>query len=102
MASLNEQQKEEIKARIAAFSFSGFKAKLSSDICRYVGSLVGRDFKAVAQVAPFILAPYMKENEKKVWLSLSKVNYSTKKNKKKMSFKCTCIHFCAGVQNGIL
>ena len=92
MASLNEQQKEEIKARIAAFSFSGFKAKLSSDICRYVGSLVGRDFKAVAQVAPFILAPYMKENEKKVWLSLSKVSYSTKKVLKKYmyTFLCRC------------
>ena len=74
MASLNEWQKGEIRARIAAFLFSGFKVKLSSDICRYVGSLVGRDFKAVAQMAPFVLTPYMDDNEKKVWLSLSKVS----------------------------
>ena len=51
--------------------------KLTSDIlCHYVGSLVGRDFKIVAQVAPFILAPYMDVNEKDVWLSLSKVGLS--------------------------
>ena len=41
-----------------------------------MGSLVGRDFKMVAQVAPFILAPYMDVNDKDVWLSLSKVKLS--------------------------
>ena len=50
--------------RIASFSFSGFKSKLASDICRYTGSLVGRDFKVVAQIAPFILLPYVEDKEK--------------------------------------
>lgn len=76
MARLNDRQKKEIGARIKAFSFSGFKTKLTSDICHYVGSLAGRDFKMVAQVAPFILAPYMDGNEKDVWMSLSKVGFS--------------------------
>lgn len=76
MARLSAKQKTEIGARIKAFSFSGFKSKLTSDICHYVGSLVGRDFKMVAQVAPFILAPYFDVEEKKVWLSLSKVRFS--------------------------
>ena len=76
MARLSNRQKKAIGARIKAFSFSGFKTKLTSDICHYVGSLVGRDFKMVAQVAPFILAPYMDVNEKDVWLSLSKVKLS--------------------------
>ena len=49
---------------------------IAGHICHYVGSLVGRDFKMVAQVAPFILAPYMDVNEKDVWLSLSKVGLS--------------------------
>ena len=65
MARLNDRQK--IGARIKAFSFSSFKNKLTSDICHYVRSLAGRDFKMVAQVAPFILAPYMDVNEKDVW-----------------------------------
>ena len=31
MARLGDQQKKEIHARIVAFSFSGFKSKLTSD-----------------------------------------------------------------------
>ena len=41
-----------------------------------MGSLVGRDFKMVAQVAPFVLVPYFDVNEMEVWLSLSKVRLS--------------------------
>ena len=76
MARLSARQKMEIGARIKALSFLGFKSKLTSDMCHYVGSLVGCDFKMVAQVAPFVLAPYFDVNEKEVWLSLSKVRLS--------------------------
>ena len=40
---------------------------------RYVGSLVGRDFKAFAQLALFVIGPYLNEFEVKAWLFLSKV-----------------------------
>ena len=39
----------------------------------YVGSLVGRDFKAFAQLALFVIGPYVNEFEVKAWLFLSKV-----------------------------
>ena len=71
-------QKDEIRSRIASFSFSGFKSKLASDICRYTGSLVGQDFKIVAEIAPFILLPYVEDKEKPIWLALSKVHYTEK------------------------
>ena len=34
---------------------------------------MGRDFKSLAQMAPFVLMPYIDEKEKPVWLALSKV-----------------------------
>ena len=40
-------------------------------------SFIGRDFKALAQIALFLLTLYMTEQEKVVWLSLSKVHMHT-------------------------
>ena len=45
--------------------------------CRYTGSLVGRDFKVVAQITPFILLPCVEDKEP-IWLALSKVHYTAK------------------------
>ena len=42
-------------------------------MCWYTGSLVDRDFKSLAQVAPFVLVPYIDEKDKPMWLALSKV-----------------------------
>ena len=78
MSKLSPQKKDEIRSRITSFSFSGFKSKLASDICHYTGSLVGRDFKIVAQIAPFILLPCVEDKEKPIWLALSKVHYTEK------------------------
>ena len=72
-SKLTVQQKNEVRARIASFPSSGLQYKVTSDVCRYTGSLVGRDFKSLAQMAPFVLIPYVDENEKGVWLALSKV-----------------------------
>ena len=57
----------ELLARIRAFNFSGFRAKLVGNV-RYHQSFVGRDYKAWAQMAPFVLFPYVAEN--KLWLAL--------------------------------
>lgn len=67
-------QKEELRARILAFSFSGCDARFSRDMTRYYKSFVGRDFKLVAQLAIPLLSPYMDHVEKEVWLKLSKVS----------------------------
>ena len=45
MSKLTPQKKEDIRARIIAFSYTGFKARLSTDIFKYTGSLVGRDLR---------------------------------------------------------
>ena len=46
--------------------------------CCYTRSLVGQDFKVVAQIAPFILLPYVEDKEKTIWIALSKVHYTVK------------------------
>ena len=61
-------------ARILAFDFSGFMMELSSKVCRHSRSFVGRDLKLLAQVALFIIGPYLESpDEVEVWLALSKV-----------------------------
>ena len=66
-------QKAEILARIRAFNFSGFRVKLVGNVIQYHQSFVGRDYKAWAQMAPFIIFPYLNEDDKTLWLALSKV-----------------------------
>lgn len=59
MGRLTSARKEEIQAKIA-LTFSGFEINLGYNLCRYFRSLVSRDFKALAQIALFLLTPYMK------------------------------------------
>lgn len=73
LPTLSTKEKQEIMARIKAFSYSGFRVKLAGNLVRYYQSFVGRDFKAWAQMAPFIIGPYLREGQKEVWLALSKV-----------------------------
>ena len=56
-------QKEEILARIRAFNFSGFRVKLVGNVIQYHQSFVGRDYKAWAQMAPFVIFPYLNEDK---------------------------------------
>lgn len=71
--TLSSRQKDEILSRIRAFNFSGFSVKLHGNVIRHHQSFVGRDYKAWAQMAPFVIFPYLTEGDKMVWLSLSKV-----------------------------
>eukprot|EP00731_Ephydatia_muelleri_P034559 Em0065g20a len=73
MPTLSKVQKEEVLARVKAFSTSGFKVRMYGNVCHYYQSFVGRYFKAWAQMAVFILSPYLDDAQKKVLLSLSKV-----------------------------
>ena len=70
---LSKKQKDEVLARIRAFNFSGFRVKLHGNVIRHHQSFVGRDYKAWAQMAPFIIFPYLTNGIQMVWLSLSKV-----------------------------
>eukprot|EP00731_Ephydatia_muelleri_P005893 Em0003g141a len=66
-------QKREILARVRAFNTSGFRVKMYGNVCQYYQSFLGRDFKAWAQMAIFILKPYLNEGQAAVWLSFSKL-----------------------------
>lgn len=73
---LSKEQKEEILSRMRAFNYSGFNVKVLGNICFYYQSFVGRDFKAWAQMALFIMGPYLSDGEKTTWLALSKAHIS--------------------------
>ena len=93
MNQLSPRAKEEISAWIADFLFSALPSRLSTSICRYTcsginlfpiievilqcyryyGSFQGRDYKLLAQIAPFRLWDYLDPLQKDVWLTLSKV-----------------------------
>lgn len=71
--TLSKRQKDEVLARIRAFSFSGFCVKLFGNVIQHHRSFVGRDYKAWAQMSLFIVYPYLSSGDKSVWLALSKV-----------------------------
>ncbi len=73
MAGLSPKQKKEVLARMRAFHYSGFVGKVLGNVVYYHKSFVGRDYKAWAQMALFIIGPYLSENNRAVWLGLSKV-----------------------------
>ncbi len=71
---LSPTQKRQVLAKMSAFNYSGFKGKVIGNLISYHKSFVGRDYKAWAQMALFIIWPYLDVGEKKIWLSLSKVH----------------------------
>ena len=73
MPQLSARQKVEILARLRAFCSSGLKMKLYGKVCSYYQSFIGRDFKAWAQMAIFVMGPYLNEGQLKVLLSFTKV-----------------------------
>ena len=73
MSSRNEQEKKQILARMSGFNYSGFSTKVYGNVCYYYQSFVGRDFKGWMQMSLFIISPYLTDEQKKVWLLLSKV-----------------------------
>ena len=85
MNRVSANDKREIAGRITCFPKSGMPTSLSGGITRYHGSCVGRDFKALAQMAPFVLWNYLEENERMIWLNLSKV-IKIKKNASKLNW----------------
>ena len=73
MAKLSQKERAELSARISAFSTSGRIKKMFTDIAKHYKSFIGRDFKEFAQLALFVLSPFLSSSEKEVWLALSKV-----------------------------
>ena len=61
MNTLSGQQKEEVLARMAAFDYWGFDGKVLGNVVYHHMSFVGRDYKAWAQLALFIIGPYLSD-----------------------------------------
>lgn len=74
MAKLNTDRKEKFKALISAFDYSGFDCRIVGNICYHYRSFVGRDYKALAQMAPFIVTHFVTKDEMRIWLCLSKAS----------------------------
>ena len=74
MAKLSKKQCTQLSALLSAFPSSGFTSRISRNIAKYFKSFVGRDFKALAQMALFVLSSFLAPAEIEVWLALSKVS----------------------------
>ena len=74
MDKLRPDDKRAIAAKIAGFPSSGIQGRVAGSITKYHKSCVGRDFKALAQMAVFVLWDNLNDSEKQIWLLLSKVN----------------------------
>lgn len=75
MNRLSPQEQREVEAKLEAFPSSGLPAKLSpgSIIFNY-RSLLGRDYKLIAQVCLYTFWDHFTQAEREVWKNLSKVH----------------------------
>ena len=64
MRRVSTKQKKEIAAKIASFPKSGISSALSPGIVHHHQSFVGKDFKALAEMVPFVLWSYLSEKKK--------------------------------------
>lgn len=68
-------KKEELATRLNSVSVSGLGLSPlpGKTMVQHSGSLVGRDFRAIAQVAPFVLHGMVKPECYATWISLSRL-----------------------------
>ena len=76
MTKINARQKSELRALVEAFDHSGFDTRIVGNICYHHRSYVGWDYKAFAQMAPFIVSRFVSSIEIRMWVSLSEVRKS--------------------------
>ncbi|KAJ2927773.1 hypothetical protein H1R20_g9317, partial [Candolleomyces eurysporus] len=70
-----ESKKELLATRLSCLDVSrlGISPLAGHTLVQYSGSLVGHDFRAIAQVAPFVLKDLVTPECYKTWISLSKL-----------------------------
>lgn len=75
VSRLTSTQKDELKTRLSSLDVSGLPtAKLRGNTyVQYAGSLVGRDFRIVLQVAPSVLQGLIPDAHYRGWLALCKL-----------------------------
>jgi hypothetical protein len=74
MERLSLAERREVEAKLEAFPRSGLPAYPSPrSICNNFKSLLGRDYKLLAQVGLFIFWEHFTPAEREIWKELSKV-----------------------------
>ncbi|KAF7320450.1 hypothetical protein MKEN_00829900 [Mycena kentingensis (nom. inval.)] len=75
VARLKDSEKKILETRLSSFDVSGLGISPlpGHTLVRYAGSLVGRDFRAIVQVAPFVLQGLLSEERIAAWVALSRV-----------------------------
>lgn len=73
ISSLNKSEKSKFLALVNAFDYTGLDVKITGNIIYHHKSFVGRDYKAWAQMALFVVSHFIPEAQKNMWLYLSKV-----------------------------
>ncbi|KAF8824027.1 hypothetical protein HHX47_DHR9000094 [Lentinula edodes] len=70
---LDDHQKETLKHRLSSLDVSsmGLSPLAGETLVKYARSLTGRDFRAIAQVAPFVLYDLLPAECYEAWLALS-------------------------------
>ncbi|KAF7965797.1 hypothetical protein HWV62_41769 [Athelia sp. TMB] len=71
----NDVKKELLMTRLSSFDVSGLGISplAGYTLVRYSGSLTGRDFRAIAQVAPFVAYDMVSKDCLATWVALSKL-----------------------------
>ena len=71
----NKIKKELLEVRLSSFDTTGLEIPPLSGhtLVQYAGSLVGRDFRAIAQAAPFVLHGLVPDQCYNTWVALSKL-----------------------------
>ncbi|KAJ3559218.1 hypothetical protein NM688_g473 [Phlebia brevispora] len=75
VSRLNSSQKDELKTRLSSLDVSGLNtARLrGTTLVQYAGSLVGRDFRIILQVAPSVLHGLIPQVHYQAWLALCRL-----------------------------
>ncbi|KAL1661798.1 hypothetical protein GGF50DRAFT_60307 [Schizophyllum commune] len=75
VSRLNREQKEALKARIDSFNASGLGVPQprGQTLVQWAGSLTGRDFRLILQMAPTILAGLLPTEVYEAWLALCRL-----------------------------
>lgn len=73
VSRLNDTTKQTLEVRLSSVNVSGLGIPplLGRTLVRYAGSLTGRDFRVIAQVAPFVLHGLVPKECFDAWLALS-------------------------------
>ncbi|KAJ7751599.1 hypothetical protein B0H16DRAFT_1839904 [Mycena metata] len=71
----NDDKKNLLATRLSSFDVSalGISPLAGRTLVQHAGSLTGRDFRAIAQVAPFVIYDLVSEECFKTWQALSKI-----------------------------